>query len=76
MAIVKVYFRKSAERVIRYVFGHTQPGDPADSRKLSSPMLKELLRNSKRIETFTILKRATMKCFTLSKAGTNRIAKS
>lgn len=31
MAIVKVLFRKEAAPVLRYVFGHTQPGDPADS---------------------------------------------
>ena len=31
MAIVKVYFRESASRVIRYVFNHSQPGDPVDS---------------------------------------------
>ena len=31
MAIVKVLFRRNAEGVIRYVFGHTQPGDPTDS---------------------------------------------
>lgn len=31
MAIVKILFRKEVAPVIRYVFGHTQPGDPADS---------------------------------------------
>ena len=31
MAIVKVLFRKNAARVIRYVFGHSQPGDSVDS---------------------------------------------
>lgn len=31
MAIVKVFFRKNANNVLKYVFEHTQPGDQADS---------------------------------------------
>ena len=31
MAIIKILFRKNVERVLRYAFGHSQPGDPKDS---------------------------------------------
>ena len=76
MAIVKILFRKNAENVIRYVLGHTLPGDPVDSECVppnadGANAEFKMVRDQHRFKEGYKMRR-----FILYKAGMNRIARS